>query len=366
MSACFETQHQTDQTAGSIAVLPPLPPPPPAPAPPPSAGVQYRLSRRGVELLHATKNFAREHRVWSWWHLGSTIAAVAGSMALAALPLPWPVRIVLSGIVALCLVRLFIIYHDHSHGTILRRSKMASLIMHAYGLLTLNPPSAWKRSHNHHHKNNAKIFGASVGSFPVMTREGFAQARFRQRAFYVVSRHPLTILFGYWTVFVYGMCLKPLLINPRRHIDCAFAVTLQLAIILVGARLAPHVYLFAYLIPMAGAAALGAYLFYSQHNFPGVKLPGRANWDFVDAALLSSSYTAMGPVMRWFTGNIGYHHVHHLNAHIPFYRLPEAMAKIRELQSVKPIRLWPLDVYRCFRLKLWDVKQDRMVSWNGR
>jgi omega-6 fatty acid desaturase (delta-12 desaturase) len=116
---------------------------------------------------------------------------------------------------------------------------------------------------------------------------------------------------------------------------------------------------------MGIAAALGAYLFYSQHNFPGMKLKERSDWDFVYAAIHSSSYTAMGPILRWFTGNIGYHHVHHLNAHIPFYRLPEAMASIRELQVMSPIRLSPRHIYRCFRLKLWDPEKDRMVSFRG-
>ncbi|TMA32235.1 MAG: hypothetical protein E6J87_13480 [Deltaproteobacteria bacterium] len=96
-----------------------------------------------------------------------------------------------------------------------------------------------------------------------------------------------------------------------------------------------------------------------------MKLQGRADWNFIYAALHSSSYTAMSPVLRWFTGNIGYHHVHHLNAHIPFYRLPEAMSAIRELRATQPIRLSPRDIYRCFRLKLWDPKKDRMVSFRG-
>ena len=120
------------------------------------------------------------------------------------------------------------------------------------------------------------------------------------------------------------------------------------------------------LLPFALSCAMGTYLFYAQHNAPDITAPAPELWTHAGGALAGSTFMAMPRVMHWFTGNIGYHHVHHLNAHIPFYRLPEAMAKIRELQSVKPIRLWPLDVYRCFRLKLWDVKQDRMVSWNGR
>jgi omega-6 fatty acid desaturase (delta-12 desaturase) len=73
----------------------------------------------------------------------------------------------------------------------------------------------------------------------------------------------------------------------------------------------------------------------------------------------------MNPVLQWFTGNIGFHHVHHLNAKIPFYRLPEAMRSIPELQAITPLRLTPADIYRCLRLKLWDPARNRMVSFRG-
>src|SRR5262249_28750264 len=91
--------------------------------------------------------------------------------------------------------------------------------------------------------------------------------------------------------------------------------------------------------------------------------PDRADWDYVAAALYSSSYVRMHPVLHWFTGNIGYHHVHHLNARIPFYRLPEAMAAIVELQSPGTTSLHPFDVYRCLRLKLWDREGKAMLSF---
>ena len=85
----------------------------------------------------------------------------------------------------------------------------------------------------------------------------------------------------------------------------------------------------------------------------------------MQAALHSSSFIKMGPIMRWLTGNIGFHHVHHLNARIPFYRLPEAMAALDELQSPGSTSLWPRDVVSCFRLKLWDIKQERFVPFKS-
>lgn len=321
--------------------------------------------RTGVELIRATAKFAREQRGRSWLHLWTTFAVLIVALVLTALPFFLPIRLALGCIAGLVVVRMFIIYHDFNHGTILRGSRLAKWIMFVYGVMTLNPPSSWKRSHNHHHKNNAKVFGASIGSFPVMTTEGYAKESKRVRFFYAMARHPLTILFGYWTVFLYGMSLRPFLKDPAKHVDCAIAFAFQLILITTLAIFAPSVLLTTLLMPMIVASALGAYLFYSQHNFPGVKLPERADWDFVEAALKSSSYTKMGPVLSWFTGNIGYHHVHHLNAHIPFYRLPEAMRAIRELQNATTIRLNLRDAYRCFRLKLWDPQLDKMVSFKG-
>ena len=118
----------------------------------------------------------------------------------------------------------------------------------------------------------------------------------------------------------------------------------------------------AVLLPCAIASAVGGYLFYAQHNYPDVKIRDRAQWDFVDAALHASSYISMSPPMAWFTGNIGYHHVHHLNHKIPFYKLPAAMAEFEELQSPGRTTLWPWDIARCLRLKLWDRKRDRLIT----
>jgi omega-6 fatty acid desaturase (delta-12 desaturase) len=114
-------------------------------------------------------------------------------------------------------------------------------------------------------------------------------------------------------------------------------------------------------IPFTIASAMGAYLFYAQHNFPGVQFRSREEWNYVFAALQSSSYIRMSRLMSWFTGNIGYHHVHHLNALIPFYRLPEAMAALEELQTPLTTSLRPRDVFNCLRLKLWETDTDTLV-----
>jgi omega-6 fatty acid desaturase (delta-12 desaturase) len=110
------------------------------------------------------------------------------------------------------------------------------------------------------------------------------------------------------------------------------------------------------------ASAIGSYLFYAQHNFPGVSFSDKAGWTYEKAALESSSFLKTGPLMAWFTANIGYHHVHHLNARVPFYRLPEVVKNIPELEAAKITSLRPMDIIRCLRLKVWDMKSQTMVG----
>lgn len=125
----------------------------------------------------------------------------------------------------------------------------------------------------------------------------------------------------------------------------------------------PATAFFVLVLPFTLAAALGAYLFYAQHSFPGIKMLSADEWTYYRAALESSSYLKMGPALSWLLGNIGYHHVHHLNPQIPFYRLPEAMAAIPELQHPTVTTLRPRDIRACLRANLWDEATSQMVSY---
>jgi omega-6 fatty acid desaturase (delta-12 desaturase) len=263
------------------------------------------------------------------------------------------------------MVRMFIIYHDYQHDAILSNSRLAAVLLEVYGLLLLTPRSIWRHTHNYHHYHNGRLHATGIGTFPLMTTQAFARATRRRRLAYVVSRHPLTILAGYATIFLYGMCICPLLLRPRQHADAALALLLHSVLVTVLGAFAPALLLWTLLVPIAVATALGSYLFYAQHTFPGARFQEGGAGDYAAAALAGSSYIPMNPALRWFTGNIGYHHVHHLNARIPFYRLPEAMAALVELQSPGVTTLSPLDVYRCLRLKLWDADLQCLVSFAG-
>jgi len=325
------------------------------------------------ESLHArTKAYARDNTMKSWWCILSTTFMLAAATAgtLPALPeigkIPLVVRIVCSLLNGLLILRLFVIFHDQQHRAILPKSRLAEIYMRFFGVWALSPSSIWRSSHDHHHAHNSRLRGSHIGSYPIMTRDQFKDSSRGERIKYLFMRHPLTILFGYFTVFLFGLVINPFYNSQRKHFDCLLALLLHLTIA------AALVYWFGWvallltvLVPRFLACAMGSYLFYAQHNFPGVTFKDKSGWTYEGAALESSSYLATNPVMAWFTGNIGYHHIHHLNHRIPFYRLPEVYRAIPELQQAKTTSLHPFEIFRCLRLKVWCVETQRMVGVHG-
>jgi len=319
------------------------------------------------QTLHAqTKPYARDSSLKSWWCILSTtfFLAVAAAGTFPVLPLIG--RIACSVLSGLLMLRLFVIYHDQQHRAILPRSRLAAMFMRVVGICFLSPNAVWRSSHDYHHSHNCKLRSAHIGSFPIMTREQYRQTPAGERFLYLFMRHPLTILFGYVTVFLFGMVILPFFDSPRKNMDSVPAFLLHAAVM---TWLAIHfgwlVLVLTWLLPFMIAGALGSYLFYAQHNFPGVVLKDNKGWTYEGAALESSSYLKTNPLMAWFTGNIGYHHIHHLNHRVPFYRLPELYRDIPELRRARTTSLHPLEILRCLRLKVWCVETQRMVGLRG-
>lgn len=318
--------------------------------------------RKGKELILATKAFVAEDRSKSWSAMLSTLFLLLAFM-LTAFFAPWFWLQLLAGLAqGLLIVRFFVIYHDYLHHTILQKSPLANAIMTAFGIYILAPKSIWKRSHDYHHNHNSKLFSASIGSYPVATRKKFYSMSAGERRVYLLVRHPLTILLGYLSMFLYGMCINSLLSSPRRHLDSLLAIILHAVFIAVVAGfLGWQAWLAGIMIPFFISTAIGAYLFYAQHNFPGVIFQSNEDWAYETAALQSSSYMKTNAFWAWVTANIGYHHIHHLNSRIPFYRLPEVMRHLPELQQATVTSLSFRDIRSCLRLKIWDPEKRQMM-----
>lgn len=319
----------------------------------------------GKELILATKPFAKEIRWKSWYYTITSflllIASLTGTYFFDNIFL----RIGCSVFAAAMLSRVFIIFHDFQHHTILRGSKVADVLFTLFGIYMITPPNIWKRSHDHHHANNAKLFSASIGSYPIMTRQKFLEAPKSERFAYLAVRHPINMFFAYFTTFMYGMCVQSFLSSPKRHWDSLAVLILHYTIaIFLFVKFGWLTWLLSFSLPFFLSHMLGSYLFYAQHNFPGATYKKNADWNYTDAALSSSSFMDLNPFMQWVTANIGFHHIHHLNAKIPFYRLPEAMAAIPELQNAKVTTLKPSDIAACLRLKVWDADANKMIGFD--
>lgn len=321
-------------------------------------------ARTGRELLAAAKEFASESRARSWFHVVETLAVMGGLLAATAYAPAWWMKLPLAVLAGFVAVRMFILYHDFQHFAILRGSTLASVIMGIYGVYVLTPPNVWRQTHNYHHAHTAKIVGSHVGSYLMVTTDIWEKMSAKERLVYKAYRHPLTVFFAYFTVFFYGMCISSFLRQKRKNWDSLVAVLVHAgAAVVIPWQFGFEAYFFVWLLPIFVATMVGAYLFYAQHNYEDIHVQPRESWEYTRAALESSSFMEMNPVMHWLTGNIGYHHVHHLNPTIPFYRLPEAMAAIPELQNPGKTSLHPREIVRCFSLKLWDPASGRMVGY---
>jgi omega-6 fatty acid desaturase (delta-12 desaturase) len=320
--------------------------------------------RTSKELILATKAFAHENRFRSWAETLLTLLLMSLFLGLTFVSsLPVAFRLLCSLMCALFYVRMFVIYHDYQHHAILQKSMLAKGIMQAFGVFMLTPQTIWKRSHDHHHSHNSKLTITGIGSYPTLSKAKFLTLTKSQQRIYLINRHPLTVIFGYFTLFIYWLNIKSFVQSPRKHVDSLLALILHVA---AGAAiwyfLGAQTFLISWFIPFFIAFATGSYLFYSQHNFPTAKFRENPDWTYDHAALASSSFMVMHPVMHWLTGDIGYHHVHHMNSRIPFYRLRETMRHIPELQSVSTTSWHPVTMWRCFQLKLWDTENDRMIT----
>jgi omega-6 fatty acid desaturase (delta-12 desaturase) len=273
--------------------------------------------------------------------------------------------LVLLPVGACLLVRLFIIQHDCGHGSFLASSWANGLIGRILSLATLTPYTFWRRDHAMHHTTTGDLGRRGWGDVTMLTVDEYRALPFRQRMAYRLYRHP-AVMFGLGPVWLVGLCLRVPRGNPRRNwrdwssivgTDLALAALVCAGLIFLG----PVPVLLGWLPVSLLAAAIGIWLFYVQHQFEHAYWNSRPHWDFHSAALLGSSFYDLPAWLHWLTGNIGFHHVHHLASRIPNYRL-------RECHESHPVfraapRLTLRESLRCARLALWDTEQRKLVPF---
>jgi omega-6 fatty acid desaturase (delta-12 desaturase) len=263
------------------------------------------------------------------------------------------------------LVRLFMIQHDCGHGAFFANRRGNDWVGRVIGVLTLMPYDHWRRRHTIHHATSGNLDRRGVGDVKTLTvAEYLARSRWA-RLRYRLYRHP-AVMFGLGPIHLF-MLQSRLPVGFMRKgwrpwfstmaTNVAIAAVAGLMMWTIGLR----PFLLIHLpIVLLGAAA-GVWLFYVQHQFEQTHWAKSERWNVHDAALHGSSHYDLPNVLKWFTANIGVHHVHHLCSRIPYYRLPEVLRDYPEFRDLN--RLTLLQSLKCIRLVLWHEEGQRLMSF---
>ncbi len=263
------------------------------------------------------------------------------------------------------LVRLFMIQHDCGHGSFFRHRLANDWVGRVIGVLTLTPYDFWRRTHALHHANSGNLDRRGLGDVDTLTvRECLALPRSR-RLLYRLYRHPI-VMFGVGPAYLFILRHR-LPIGLMRSgwqpwistmaTNAAITILVATMIWLVGIR----TFLLVQLPITLFAASIGVWLFYVQHQFEDTFWAHDEGWNLHVAALHGSSHYDLPSVLRWFTANIGVHHVHHLCSRIPYYRLPRVLRDHPQLAAVGRLTLFRS--LRCVRMVLWDERRQRLISF---
>ncbi|WP_265502572.1 fatty acid desaturase family protein [Paracoccus beibuensis] len=303
----------------------------------------------------------------SIWETAATLVPFLALWALAwaALEVSPILAAGLAAVNGLFLVRLFIIQHDCGHGAFLSSRRAQDWLGRSLGVLTLTPYAIWRRTHSIHHASHGNLDQRGIGDVITLTTDEYRRSSRGGRLRYRLYRHPL-VLFGLGPSYLFLLQNRVPFGTMRsewRFWASAMGTNAMIALLLgfvVWAGSLSHVLLI-FLPTAIVAATAGVWLFYVQHQFEETHWSEPEDWQLHDAALAGSSHYVLPQPLKWFSGNVGIHHVHHLYSRIPFYRLPEVIRDHPELADAQ--RLTIRESIAAARLHLWDPKQRRLVSF---
>ena len=312
--------------------------------------------------------YRQPRRLRSLLEIGITALPLAGLWAIAWVLHAngfWWAALFLTVPAAGFLVRLFMIQHDCGHGAFFRHRAANDWVGRLIGVLTLTPYDYWRRTHAIHHATSGNLDRRGLGAIEMLTVEEYLALSPLRRFGYRLYRHPI-VMFGLGPAFVFFL-MQRLPIGMMRQgwrpwvsaVGTSAAVLCGLAGLIAVFGAAPV--LIVNVVTMLIAATIGVWLFYIQHQFQGAHWDRNHEWRRDEAALAGSSHYDLPGVLRWFTANIGIHHVHHLSSRIPFYRLPKVLHDFPELRPLSRVGFW--ESFRCARLALWDEAQRRLISF---
>ena len=301
----------------------------------------------------------------SWWQVINS----AGSYIVMWILMIWSLKysywitLVLAVPAAGFLVRTFIIFHDCGHGSFFRSKRLNAIVGVITGLLVFTPYHRWHRDHHIHHQTVGNLDKRGIGDVATLTVDEYRNRSWLQRFLYRLYRNPF-FLFGLAPLLLFVVLYR----FPKKYMSVREHVYVQLtnlALVLIVFSMIMAIGWKAYLmiqIPVLYIATVhGVWLFYVQHQFRHVKWSDSSGWDYRTMALEGSSFFRLPAALNWFTGNIGYHHIHHLSPLIPNYNLKKCNDENDLFREIKPITF--RTAFESLILRLWDEKKGMLVSF---
>lgn len=303
----------------------------------------------------------------SVWQLVNSVIPFLALWALAAYLfahfsywLVLPVIVLAAGF----MVRCFIIFHDCCHGSFFESKTANDWVGRLLGGLVFTPYDAWKHDHSVHHATAGNLDKRGVGDVPTWTVDEYLSKPWYARLGYRLMRNPVILLTAV-SFYVFAISHRFWLPGTgKRERESVIYTNLALVLLcggliwLVGWQAFLAIQLPILLLASSG----GIWLFYVQHNFEGTYWEHQQSWDFYQAGLFGSSYYKLPAILNWFTGNIGFHHIHHLGPRIPNYYLSKIYKEEPIFQMVPPLTLWRS--FKSLGYRLWDEKQKMLVGFN--
>jgi omega-6 fatty acid desaturase (delta-12 desaturase) len=301
------------------------------------------------------------------WQVINTLVPYAALWVLMPLcaSISWWLALPLAILAGAFLVRVFIIFHDCGHGSFFASRKANDLVGFITGVLTFTPYRHWSREHAIHHATSGDLDRRGTGDVWTLTVQEYLEASRWKRFAYRLARNPF-ILFGIAPLYLF--LIKQRFAGPKAgHRERQSVAWTNLAILAVGVGLAwacgLETYLYLQLTILTVAGSAGVWLFYVQHQFEDVQWERGADWDYSEAALKGSSFYKLPRVLQWFSGNIGFHHIHHLSPSIPNYHLEKCHRSEQLFQTVKPVTLFAS--FKSFTYRLWDEQRQKLVGYRA-
>lgn len=330
-------------------------PKPPTPTAPPAITewkkivAKFQTPATGRALWQVANTFIPYGLLWYLMYLSLAVS--------------WWLTVPLAVLAGAFLVRVFIIFHDCGHGSFFKSRRANDVLGFIAGVLTLTPYYHWRWEHAIHHASAGDLDKRGVGDVWTMTVQEYLESSRWKRFAYRLARNPLVLfVIAPLYIFVIRQRFPSAKANPRERWSVYW---MNLAILGVAAALSWPFglvpYLLIQLMVMAVAGGAGVWMFYVQHQFEEVYWERSEEWDYTAAALQGSSFYKLPRVLQWFSGNIGFHHIHHLSSRIPNYHLERCHRSHPMFRNVKPITL--RSSLKSFPLRLWDEKSRKLVGY---